>query len=148
MRVYYQSAILLVILVVPILALSNFGATWLIYSARKWIIWFLLAALAITGALRGPWLSDNPTSVGVFLLWELPLVQAALFVLMHFGFKQYAHRIPLSFDEARFGKTVDGRKHKADLIFWMLILAVLIAVPSVTSGIYWQLSLHQRSSIR
>ena len=106
---------------------------WLISSRHAIAVWFLLAAVAVAGFVRGPWfVSGAPISTGGVVIFAAPLVQAALFVLLYLFFGILVHRYPFSFDTVRYRRRGDTQNYVPDIIFWIVaVWGVLFSVASV-----------------
>jgi hypothetical protein len=126
MRAPYPWLALLITLAVPVLVLGKAGPDRFLKAPHARVLWFFLIAVAFAGAIRSPWISSDPISIGAVIVFSLPLVQALVFVLLYRGFTAMLHRSPVNFDEARYRRTHDGHKHVWDLIFWFIIIVALI----------------------
>jgi uncharacterized membrane protein YecN with MAPEG domain len=117
---------LVLLMVVPAILMSPSGPRRFTSRPGAYAIWFLLIVIALAALLRGPWFSNDPLSISALALFLTPLIQAAAFALSYAGFVLLAGRVPVNFNEARYGRNSDGGRHIPDAIFWGVILLTII----------------------
>ena len=61
----------------------------------------------------------DPNVPGSVVLWSTPLLQAVALTFLVRIFVMFAGRIPVTHDEARYGRKESGVRHWADTVFWI-----------------------------
>jgi hypothetical protein len=117
---------LIVIVVIPLLVMSDYGRRWLFETPRSIAVWVAVGMAAVAGAVA--WLArfPQPITPGKAVLVAVPLVQAVSFVVADRIFKLLLNRTPLPFDEARFGRLPYGGRQWPDIVFWLVIFFSLM----------------------
>src|SRR5438132_10157448 len=112
---------LLLVCALPILVLYSPGRGWLLGSTRSRIVWTVLGACALVGALGFlgllPYMGDTRT----YVVLVVPMLQAATFVLLEWLFHLLVGRVPVPYDQARYGHTERGTIFWLDRMFWVAI---------------------------
>ena len=118
---------LIVLIAVPVLVQSKSGPSWLMGLPYAPGIWLFLAGVAATGILRGTWFdSGGRMGTSGIALFVAPLVQALIFVMLYRFFAFFARRPPVSFDDARNGRSATGDRHIWDIVFWLVTYIIVL----------------------
>jgi len=115
---------LLVVIVVPVLAISRTGRRWFVSAKSREYVWGFLATLAVMGVALVMFRGTERLGAGVLV--ATPLLQAIVFVVADKLFQLSAGRTPVPFDEARRGHRVDGGRHWVDTSFWVVVFLGLL----------------------
>ena len=116
----------LTVLAVPILLTGDRGRLWFTESAFAGRTWGFLLTFGVGGAIASLWLFVPPAQWTAAALVATPLVQALIFAASDKIFRMIFDRPPVAFNEARFGRTEDGRQRWSDRFFWLLMYFGLI----------------------
>jgi hypothetical protein len=130
-REIYPWAAFAILLAVPGLATSDPNPTWLRRGTKALLAWTLLLAFAFAAISMGPWSKQDPISLGTVAVFCLPLIQAALILILAQAFHSVRGRMPVNLRTARWDKDTTGRPYWADRAFWLLWLLAVISAPEV-----------------
>ena len=118
----------LTVLAVPILVTGDRGRLWLTENSLAGCTWVFLLIFGVGGAIAALWLFVAPVRWTAAALVAAPLVQALIFAASDRIFRMIFDRPPVAFDEARFGRTEDGRQRWSDRFYWLFMYLGLIVV--------------------
>jgi hypothetical protein len=132
-----------VILIIPQLVLSDYGRRWFLEPPRSIGLWVSVGLGAASAGLA--WIAGFPAplSAAKAALVTIPLLQAATFIALDKTFRLFTQRVPVTFHEMRFGRRPDGRRHRADIVFWLLSFFLPLAV-GVSVCLFFDITLPSR----
>jgi hypothetical protein len=132
-----------IVVVVPLLLMSDYGRRWLYESPRSTAFWVSVGLGAVGGGLA--WLAGFPAplNAGKATLVTIPFLQAVVFLIMDRTFRLLTRRVPVSFDEMRYGRRPNGRRHHADIWFW-LIASFSLLIGGVFLCLHFEITLPSR----
>jgi hypothetical protein len=116
---------LLTVCALPTLVLFRPGRGWLRGSPFSHLVWAALGVAAVIGALGLGDFLPTPTAARNSILVATPLLQGVVFVSLDWLFRMRFRRAPVTYGQARYGHTPQGKIYWADRLFWLAVLLVL-----------------------